>query len=201
MADLILQIKPNAKMDPLDFRLGDLEVSLGDQNMRFEDLLALRFGFWEKPKVGTAYYFIFKDRQAREMLVGFDIQAYSKEEAEGLYGQIVAQLMQVYGTALIAKFHDTLRAGGEVKLATCKATREGVHFKTPRWFGTRDHFVAWDQLGFADSDQPCHIWLGDLKDKVARLNLNLGGEWHGHYFLQYIQLLRKSPKMLTELKG
>jgi hypothetical protein len=201
MSDLILQIKPAANKDAHDFQLSDHGVSFGDQEMRFADLLALRYGFWEKPQVGTAYYFIFKDNQSKEMTVGFDIKTYAKEEAAEWYAQIAAKLMEVYGTALIAKFHDTLRAGGEVKLATCKATRDGVHFKTPRWFGTRDHFVAWDQLGFADSDQACHIWLGNLKDKVARLNLNLGGEWHGHYFLQYIQLLRKSPRMLGELQG
>ena len=201
MQQLILSIQQGQHLPASLLSIDANALQFGNAILHWKDIVAVRYGFWDKPRIGRAFTFIFKDRGGKEMKAEFDIASYELSAAEAMYGEIQLALQKYYGDAIVALFHKMLKSDGQVSTATCKARRAGIHFKTAKWLGTRDHFVAWQDLGFADSPSLCHILLGSKIDKAARLDFNLGGEWQGQYFIQYLQKLRDHPEMLAELKS
>jgi hypothetical protein len=197
---LLLKIQLAPQSPVIDLCIDVHLVSFGNHFLKMEDIQAIRFGFWDKPKVGTAYTFIFKDQSGNEAKLEFDLRYYPKMIADGLYWQIENAIIEYYGHAVMAQMHETLKSGGTVKTATCQVSKQGIHFKTATWLGTKAHFVAWDDLGFADSPTLCHVLMGSKTDKAARLDFNLGGEWQGQFLYRYLQNLRKSPTMLADLQ-
>lgn len=196
----LLQIQLDPQSPVTDLCIDAQRVSFGNHFLKMQDIQAIRFGFWNKPKVGTAYTFIFKDQSGKEAKLEFDLRCYSKTIADGLYSQIENAIMEYYGHAVMAQMHETLKSGGTVKTATCEARKQGIHFKTATWLGTKAHFVVWGDLGFASSPTLCHVLMGSKTDKAARLDFKLGGEWQGQFLYRYLENLRKSPAMLADLQ-
>ncbi len=168
--------------------------------MHSVDIVSVQYGFWSPPRIRRAHYFHFKNRNGNVFAVAFNSHVYSSEVGEKWYAAIEAKIMEVFGNARITAIHQQLIAGQDIKFEVCTATRNGLQFSRRRWFKTTTHLVPWEKIGFGESATECSVILGDLKDKDARFEFRYGAEWDGQFMIKYIQMLKKSPKMLQELK-
>jgi hypothetical protein len=199
MEDFSVRFRINITLAELEFKLNSEQVCYGLKCIDLKDVVSIKYGWWAPPRISRAHYFHFKQRDGKVMEVGYNSFVYDPQTMANWYAQFETKLMEVYGNHRIVAMHEQLKAGQEVKFETCVATQNGLQFSQRKWFKTHNYLVPWEKVGFKEGGE-CSVMLGDIHDSEARFEFRYGPEWDGQFFMKYLQILKKSPKMLAELR-
>lgn len=199
--DLTLQIKPDWHRAVTEFQITDKFVRWGKEGMHFKDISRVRAGNWRPNATTTIFYFIFKSNKGVELEVGFNTLGGSMEVQHGNYIHILDKLQEVYGNAIIKRFHQILKSGAELKFGVFTATKKGISVDKKSFWGTKQFLIPWEKLGLAIGSGVGTILVFDKQNNDATVNFKLFEEWNGHYFAHYMQQVQNDLKLLAELKA